>query len=159
MTGKDYTTTFVVGQSPAQVFDAIVNVRGWWSEDIQGPTDRAGATFRYRFQNLHRCEVRVDELIRGKKVAWTFVDSYFSFTKEAAEWKNTRIVLEVARKGDETEITFTHVGLVPRFECYQACTDGWRTYINDSLKDLITTGRGRPNTGEAITESEQTPSR
>ena len=73
--------------------------------------------------------------------------------------ENTRIVFEIARKGDETEITFTHVGLVPRFECYEACTDGWRTYINGSLKDLITTGRGRPNTGVAITGSEQTLSR
>jgi hypothetical protein len=46
------------------VFDAIVNVRGWWSEDIEGIMDRAGATFKYRFQDLHRCEVRLDELIR-----------------------------------------------------------------------------------------------
>jgi hypothetical protein len=159
MTEKSYTTAFVVDHNPSEVFDAIVNVRGWWSEEIEGPTDRAGATFKYRFQDLHRCDVRVDRLVRGKKVAWTFVDSYFSFTQDAAEWKNTRIVFDIARKGDATEITFTHVGLVPRFECYEACTDGWRTYVNGSLKDLIATGRGRPNTGVAITGSEQTLSR
>jgi hypothetical protein len=156
MTDHNYTTTLTVDQSPAEVFDAITNVRGWWSEEIEGPTDKAGETFKYHFQDLHRCEVRVDELIPGKKVAWTFVDSYFSFTEDAAEWKDTRIIFEIARKGDKTEITFTHVGLVPEFECYDACSDGWRTYINGSLKDLITTGRGLPNTGEAITDSEQT---
>ena len=159
MTGKSYTITFVVDQSPSEVFDAIVNVRGWWSEDIEGPTDRGGDTFRYRFQNLHRCDVRVDELVRGEKVAWTFVHSHFSFTEDAAEWKDTRIVFDIARKGNETEVTFTHVGLVAHFECNGACSDGWRTYINGSLKDLITTGRGRPKTGEAITGSEQTLSR
>jgi hypothetical protein len=42
MTEKNYTTAFVVGQSPSEAFDAIVNVRGWWSEEIEGITDRAG---------------------------------------------------------------------------------------------------------------------
>jgi Activator of Hsp90 ATPase homolog 1-like protein len=155
MTDKNYTTTFTVDQSPAEVFAAINNVRGWWSEEIEGPTDKEGEKFMYHFQDLHRCEVSVDELVPGKKVSWTFVDSYFSFTKDAAEWKGTHIVFDVARKGDKTEIIFTHVGLVPKFECYNACSDGWRTYINGSLKDLITMGRGNPNKGEAITESEQ----
>lgn len=155
MTDRNYTTTIIVDQSPAKVFDAINNVRGWWSEEIEGRTDKAGETFKYHFQDLHRCEVRVDELIPGKKVAWTFVDSYFSFTEDAAEWKDTSIVFDIARKGGKTQLTFTHFGLVPAFECYDACTDGWRNYINGSLKDLIITGRGQPNKGEAITESEQ----
>jgi len=155
MTDRNYTTTIIVDQSPAQVFDAINNVRGWWSEEIEGRTDQAGETFHYHFRDLHRCEVRVDELIPGKKVAWTFTENYFSFTEDAAEWKGTRIVFDIARKDGKTEVTFTHIGLVPEFECYGACTDGWRNYINGSLKDLITTGRGEPNKGEAITESEQ----
>jgi uncharacterized protein YndB with AHSA1/START domain len=155
MTDRNYTTTIIVDQSPANVFDAINNVRGWWSEEIDGRTDKSGETFKYHFQDLHRCEVRVDELIPGKKVAWTFVDSYFSFTEDAAEWKDTCIVFDIARKSGKTELTFTHIGLVPAFECYGACTDGWRNYINGSLKDLIITGRGHPNNGEAITESER----
>ena len=154
MTDRNYTTTIIVAQSPAKVFDAINNVRGWWSEAIEGRTDKAGETFEYHFQDLHRCEVRVDELVPAKKVAWTFVDSYFSFTEDAAEWKGTRIVFDISRKGGKTQLTFTHLGLVPEFECYGACTNGWRNYIKGSLKDLITTGRGQPNKGEAITESE-----
>jgi hypothetical protein len=155
MTDRNYTTTITVDQSPAMVFGAINNVRGWWSEEIEGRTDKVGETFKYHFQDLHRCEVRVDELVPGKKVAWTFVDSYFSFTEDAAEWKDTRIVFDIARNDGRTRLTFTHIGLVPAFECYGACTDGWRNYINGSLKDLITIGRGQPNKGEAITGSEQ----
>jgi hypothetical protein len=159
MTESSYKTTFTVDQGPAEVFAAVNNVRGWWSEQIEGSTDKVGETFKYAFQDLHRCEIRVDELIPGKKVAWTFVDSYFSFTKDAAEWKGTRIVFDIARKDDQTEVTFRHVGLLPDFECFAACADGWRTYINGSLKNLITTGQGSPNTGKAITESEQSLSR
>jgi len=155
MANRNYTATFTVDQDPDHVFAAVNNPRGWWSEEIEGPTDQVGKTFKYHFQELHRCEVRVDELIPGKKVAWTFIDSIFSFTEDAAEWKGTRIVFDIARKGDKTEVTFTHIGLVPEFECYNACRDGWRNYINGSLKDLITTGRGQPNKGEAITESER----
>lgn len=159
MTDQNYTTTFTVEQSPAEVFNAINDVRGWWSEEIEGSTDKVGEAFKYHFQDVHRCEVRVDELVPGRKVVWTVVDNYFSFTTDTREWKGTRVVFDIARKGDKTEFTFTHVGLVPEFECYDACSEGWHAYINGSLKDLITTGKGRPNTGEAITETEQTLNR
>jgi hypothetical protein len=114
MTDRNFTTTITVDQSSAMVFVAINNVRGWWSEDIEGPADKAGETFKYHFQDLHRCKVRVDELVPGRKVAWTITDNYFSFTEDAAEWKGTRIVFDIARKGDKTRLTFTHIGLVLR---------------------------------------------
>jgi hypothetical protein len=93
--------------------------------------------------------------VPGKIVSWRVVDGYLGFVKDKSEWTGTDITFEIARKGDKTEVRFTHVGLIPEFECYNACSDGWATYVNGSLKNLITTGKGQPNVGHAITDSEQ----
>ena len=57
MNAKSYNTSFTVDHSPEEVFDAINNVRGWWSGDIDGPTDRLGATFTYRYEDVHMFEI------------------------------------------------------------------------------------------------------
>lgn len=44
--------------------------------------------------------------------------------------------------------SFTHEGLVPDYECYGMCSNAWGTYINGSLRRLITTGKGSPNSKE-----------
>ena len=155
MNDRNYTATFTVDQTPAEVFAAITNVRGWWSEDVVGDTDKLNAVFDYHFQDVHRCKVQITELVPSERVVWTVLDNYFSFIDDKTEWTGTTITFEIAKKGDKTELHFTHVGLVPDYECYDVCSDGWGTYIKGSLWDLIETGRGKPNVGEAITEGER----
>lgn len=155
MTDQSFTASFTVDQTPEAAFAAINNVRGWWSEDIEGQTDRLGEAFDYRYHDMHRCRIRVTELVPGRKVAWHVLENYFSFTDDTTEWTDTRIVFDIARKGDKTEVRFTHHGLVPEYECYDACSDGWSTYIGGSLRSLIATGKGQPNLGEPTTGSEK----
>jgi hypothetical protein len=150
-----FTTYFTVDQSPEAAFSAINNVRGWWSEAIVGPTDTAGGTFDYHFQDIHRCTIRVSELIPGRKVAWHVLDNYFSFTGDETEWTGTTIIFAISETGGKTEVRFTHEGLVPEYECYAACTDGWSTYIGGSLRALIETGKGDPNLGDPMNRTEQ----
>lgn len=145
MPKQDYTTSFLVNQSPEQVFNAVNNVRGWWSEQIDGPTDKLNAEFNYHYKEVHRCKMKITEFVPGKKVVWLVVDNHFDFTKDKTEWKGTQIVFEIAKKGDKTQLTFTHIGLVPAYECYNICSDAWGNYINGSLKALIETGKGKPN--------------
>lgn len=144
---EDYSATLVVDNTPEEVFAAITNVRGWWSETIEGKTDQLGE-FRHSHKDMHRCTIRVTELVPGRKVAWHVVDNFFSFVEDKTEWTGTDIVFDIARKGDKTELRFTHVGLVPAYECYDVCSDAWGAHINGSLRDLITKGKGQPNPKE-----------
>jgi activator of Hsp90 ATPase-like protein len=148
MKNKNFTITFTVDQTPEEVFNAVNNVRGWWSGEIDGPTDKLGAVFTYRYKDLHKSTQKITEFVPGKKVVWHVTDGYLNFVKDKKEWIGTDIVFEIARKNGKTELRFTHIGLVPAFECYGECSGAWGSYINDSLRSLITTGRGQPNKKE-----------
>lgn len=153
MTDQSFTSRFEVAASPDAVFAAICNVRGWWSEGVVGAADKVGDLFTHSVRDLHRCDLQVAEMVPGRKIEWVVLDNHFSFTRDTTEWTGTRIVFELARVGGGTEVRFTHVGLVPEYECHEVCVDGWTTYLA-SLRDLIATGKGRPNFGEARTSSE-----
>jgi activator of Hsp90 ATPase-like protein len=148
MTQQNFTTTISVDQSPTEVFHAINNVRGWWSGEIDGSTDKLGAEFTYRYQDLHRTTQKITEFVPGKKVVWHIVDSHLSFVADKTEWNGTDVVFEITKKGDKTELRFTHVGLVPAIQCYGDCSGAWGYYINESLLNLITKGQGHPNEKE-----------
>ncbi len=141
---QSYSTSFTVDQSPEEVFAAIVNVRGWWSEEIEGDTDKLGAQFMFRHKNLHRSTHKITEFQPGRKVVWHTTDSRLSFVNDETEWNGTDIVFEISGKDDMTELRFTHIGLTPTIQCYNDCSGAWGFYINDSLRSLITTGKGQP---------------
>lgn len=150
MTNQNYTTTFTVDQTPEEVFAAVNNARGWWSQEIEGDTNKLGAEFKYHYQDLHRATFKITEFVPDKKVVWHVLDNYFNFVKDKTEWTGTDVVFEIAQKGDKTEVHFTHVGLVPAYECYDVCSNAWGSYITRSLRDLITTGKGQPNPIEEV---------
>ena len=145
MQNQNFTTAILVNQTPAEVFKAINNVRGWWSEEIEGSTDKLNDEFNYRFEDLHRCHMKLIEVIPDKKVVWLVMENYFKFTKDKSEWTGTKISFEISEKDNKTQIGFTHLGLVPAYECFDICSNAWTQYIQQSLFNLITTGKGQPN--------------
>ncbi len=146
MATDSFTTTFLVNQSPAEVFDTITNVRGWWSGTIEGATDSLGAQFTYRYQDIHYSKQEITEFVPGKKVSWKILDSSLNFTSDPNEWTGTEIEFEIFCKDGQTEVRFTHKGLVPALECFKDCSNAWSYYVNDSLRPLIANGQGLPNT-------------
>jgi hypothetical protein len=150
MSNQSYNATITVEQSPKEAFDAIRNVRGWWSEEVTGGTSKVGDKFKYHYQDAHKCTMKLVELIPNKRVAWLVTDNYFSFIADKTEWKGTKVVFDIAKKGAKTEVHFTHEGLVPAYECYNVCSDAWGSYIRGSLKSLIANGKGSPNPKEIL---------
>ena len=145
MSNQSYSTSFTVDKSPDEVFKAVNNARGWWSGEITGETDRVGAEFAYRVPNVHFSRQKITELVPGKKIVWHVLDADISFIKNTGEWKDTDIVFDIVRKGNKTELCFTHMGLVPAFECYKDCSNGWSLLVNGNLRKLIMTGELQPS--------------
>jgi NAD(P)-dependent dehydrogenase (short-subunit alcohol dehydrogenase family) len=140
-----FAATFLVDKTPEEVFNAITNVRGWWSGEIEGETGKLGAEFIYRYKDVHRSKQKITEFNPGKKIVWHVLDASLSFTKDKGEWKDTDVVFEISEKEGKTEVRFTHLGLVPQFECYSNCSNAWGLLINGNLRKLIGTGKVQPD--------------
>lgn len=148
MDNQDYTTTIIVDTTTEKVFKAIKNFRAWWSEDIEGETDKLNEVFFYHYKDVHLCKIKLIEMKSNEKLVYQIIDNQFSFTKDKKEWINTKLIFEISEQNNKTKIKFTHQGLVPEYECYEICEDAWSNYIKKSLLDLITTGKGEPNPKE-----------
>ena len=169
MTTTDFSITLLVDKTPQEVFDAINNVREWWSEEVTDSTTAVNDVFNYHFEDIHRCKIAIIESVPGQKVVWHVKENYFkpgifgdshhsenAFTGHTAEGVDTKIIFEISEKDGKTQLRFTHLGLTPDYECFEACSTGWTHYIGTSLKSLITTGKGQPNaTGKPQTTEEK----
>lgn len=145
MATSDFSTTLIVDQTPEVVFNAVTNVRGWWSETLEGGSAKLNDEFTYRYKDIHYSKQRLIEVIPNKRVVWLVLDSTLNFVEDKSEWNGTKISFDISQKNGKTELLFTHHGLVPEVECFDACSGGWNYYMHQSLLPLIVTGKGQPN--------------
>jgi len=152
MSKQDFTTSFPVDKTPKEVFEAINNVRGWWTEGVEGDTEKLGDEFSVQFWEVHYSKQRLIEVVPYSKIVWLVTESKLTFVEDQSEWTGHQIVFDITPKGTQTEVRFTQIGLVPQGECYNDCSNAWRGYINNSLKNLISTGKGNPTTKEELSK-------
>lgn len=144
MSASDFTATFLADQIDEEVFNAINNVEAWWSEDFSGNSEQLHDEFEVRFSDVHYSKHKLIEVIPNKKVVWLVTNSQLNFLRDTTEWNNTINIFEITKQGNQTQISFTHEGLVPQLECFKDCFNGWNYYLQ-SLYNYITTGKGYPN--------------
>jgi hypothetical protein len=142
MQSQNFTCTVTVEQSPSVVFDAVNNVHGWWTGEIEGDTIALGDEFTYRYPGHHYSKQRVTEIAPGEKVVWLVVDSRLEGFENPSEWTGTEVIFEISSNDDRTEVRFSHLGLVSESECFDSCSSAWGFFVNASLKRLITDGEG-----------------
>jgi uncharacterized protein YndB with AHSA1/START domain len=143
----NYHQRFIVKASPTEVYAALTTsegLRGWWTQDYQGET-KVGNTIHFRFGVTHK-EMRIKKLDPTREVRWLCTLAHInhpSLTRKD-EWVGTEIVFRLTPDGQgNTSVDFEHVGLIPSFECYDLCNNGWQYFIN-SLQQFVETGKGTP---------------
>ena len=142
MKKQDFTTTIVVDQSPKHVFNAIRNPQAWWSGEIEGSADKLNDEFTYRYKDFHLSKQRIVEMIPDQKVVWLVTESIINYAEDKSEWTGTKIIFEINEINNKTQVRFSHIGLVPAFECYGDCSWAWGQLMQESLCSLITKGKG-----------------
>ena len=144
---QDFSTAFVVEQSPEAVFNAIRNVRAWWSgyyaETIEGDTKELNDEFSFHAGGgAHYSKQRLVEVIPGKRVVWLITESKLDFLEKKDEWTGTKVIFDISTRDNKTELIFTHAGLLPEIECYNACAPAWSQYLRNKLLPLIISANG-----------------
>ena len=149
MSISDFTTTLLVDQTPEKAFNAINNVRGWWTENSEGSTQELNDEFTVRFGETF-ITMRIAEMIPERKVVWLVTDCYKHWLKNnKTEWTGTKISFDISEKDYKTQILFTHFGLIPTLECFYGCANAWSEYLHQSLPGLITKNKGKPTPKES----------
>lgn len=148
MNTNDFTITLLSDKTPDEVFNAVTNVRKWWSgyysEKIEGSTERLNDEFIFcAGDDVHYSKQKLVEVVPNKKIVWLVTDSKLSFLKNTGEWTGTTIVFEISKNGKHTQLVFTHKGLTPQVECYKACAPGWTQYLQNKLLPMITSGKAQ----------------
>jgi Activator of Hsp90 ATPase homolog 1-like protein len=143
MGNQHLSIVFAVKGNANEAFDSINNVAAWWTKNLDGESSGLNDEFVVEFGDVHFSRQKIVECIPGKKVVWLVTESRLNFVADKQEWTGTRIIFEVFEEQGQTMIRFTHEGLVPEVECYDACSNAWAQYMN-SLQQLIDTGKGEP---------------
>jgi hypothetical protein len=146
MKRKSFSAILLFDQTPENVFNAVTNVRAWWSgyhsEEIMGETEKLNDEFTFRAAGGAHCsKQKLVEVIHGKKIVWLVTDSELSFLENRNEWTGTKVVFEISQKDNKTQLLFTHEGLTPEIECYDSCSPAWTQYLQNRLQPLITNGK------------------
>jgi hypothetical protein len=130
MENRNYHKTLIVKASAEEAMKKISRIALWWRNDFSGDAEKLNSKFTVPFGAPSFVDFVVSESAPGKKLVWKVTDCYLPWFKDTKEWNNTEVVFTLSSENGGTQINFTHVGLVPEVECYEACEKGWNGHLN-----------------------------
>ena len=132
---NSFSYSFSTQKPSKAVFNMLLNVENWWSgiynETITGESQKPDDQFSFSAgEGMHFTRQKLIELIPDKKIVWRVIESKLSFLEDPQEWENTKIMFDILKKGEKTQVLFTHEGLEPQIECYDECSNAWKKYLH-----------------------------
>ena len=143
MNQQNYQCSIAADITPQEALEGISQVNGWWAKNFEGSAEKLNDVFTVRFGETF-VTFKITESIPGKKIAWHVTDCYLHWLNDKTEWNGTTVVFDITPLGDKTQVTMTHIGLVPDVECFGACEAGWNEHFKGSLYKLLTEHAGVP---------------
>ena len=148
MENKNYHRTIVVNSSVEEAMKKICKINLWWRKDFSGNTAKLNDKFTVPFGELNGeisfVDFVISEFVPDKKVVWKVTNCNLPWFKDKKEWNNTEVVFKLSEEDGKSKIDFTHIGLVPEVECYEACEKGWDGHITNDLEKFINEGKAIP---------------
>ena len=137
----DYASRIETTSNVDEVFAALTSVERlsqWWTSATGDGT--AGGEVVFHFGPGAEAVMRVDAAQPGATVRWTTTACVLE------DWVGTsqQFDLEPLSSGG-TAVTFRHVGLTKKLDCWADCQSGWDHFILTSLQAYLDTGTGHPN--------------
>ncbi|HET9406935.1 MAG TPA: SRPBCC domain-containing protein [Candidatus Sulfotelmatobacter sp.] len=124
--------------SPEKIFQALSEqegLAGWWTGDVEA-SPHIGAVNHFRFGDRGFSNMKVVELVPGKRVKWMCLDG-------AKEWIGTELTYDLRAENGSTILLFSQHGWKEPVEFMHYCSTKWAVYLL-SLKSLCETGQGAP---------------
>ena len=144
MENKNYNRTIMVNASLEEAMKKISQINLWWRKDFSGIADNLNDKFTVPFGELNGeiafVDFMISELVPNKKVTWKVLDCNLPWFKDKKEWNNTEVVFILSEENGKTTIDFTHIGLVPEVDCYEACEKGWDGHITRDFVKFMNEG-------------------
>lgn len=144
ITTQNYHSSITVHNTAKEAFESITRVSEWWATNFEGASQKLNDIFTVHFGKTF-VTFKIIEVVPDKKIVWKVEDCYLDWLKDTKEWMNTKMLWEISTKNNQTQISFTHIGLVPEIECYDNCVKGWDFFVKESLYKLVTQNQGLPD--------------
>lgn len=143
-----YRTNVSIKANSAVVFNAITHsIQEWWG-NTDSAVSKLGDEFTISFDNTF-WKFKISEFEPNSRIVWNCIDAkhiHTGYDEIEKEWIGTSVEWNLEEKSeDETLLYFMHNGLVPELNCYEICTPAWESFVAESLKSFVETGKRMPH--------------
>ena len=118
-----------------KIYTAITTQQGiasWWSVNNNAKPE-VGSIYRIFFGGGYYKDIKISELIPGKKVVWDIRDAH-------PEWLNTKVTFDISMGKDSAELRFNHSGWKEYTDMFAQCSYHWGVYLAN-LKSYTEKGK------------------